>query len=251
MLSKTQKIQNFQQLISATDLRIQSTVLRGIPVWDGFEVWRTACSNAIEIIFGAQHRSFIEFQNIRFSANPGSSLDQQFISHIIGLQIAKEKLQGILYTITVWVEDEVINPIQPIAFISHDSRTGRLQKLRDFLVALGVKPIIIEELPDIGMSINQKVQNYMNMCNVGLALITKADRLEGSDEIRGRPNVDHEIGMMMSTPSIGPRLILLKEKGVSLPTNYSERVYSEFSRLSMDDAFTKIVKNLKAFGFLS
>lgn len=251
MLTKVKTLQNFQELINTTEKRIENTLKVGKPIWDGFEVWKTACSNAIEIVFTTQHRNFVEFQNIRYSGDPGSTPTQNYLSHVIGLQIAKEKLGGMLYTISLWFDedDAATDPIQPIAFIAHDSSTPKLQLLEDFLVALSVQPIVVEKLPDAGLTVSEKVRFYMSKCNVGIAFITKAGTMKETGEVRGRPNIDHEIGMMMNSPNIGRKLIVLKQDGVTLPSNYDDLVYSVFTKKSLEKSFIDIVKNLRAFGF--
>lgn len=246
----------FQDLISETRKRIENCRNRGSIDWDNFEVWRTACLDAIEVTFGSNHRNLIEFQGIRFTAEPNSMPIQSLIAHIVGLQIALEKLIGMFYTIEVWLPEDEPQlppaPFQPITFIAHGgSNQSQLNKLKEFLLALGAVPVVVEEQPSLGLSILDKVRYYIAYCNSGIALITAEDRLQGSNEVRGRPNVDHEIGILMESANIGGRLIILKEQGVTLPSNYRELVWTEFSGDNLDSALTQIVKEFRAFGFFS
>lgn len=74
-------------------------------------------------------------------------------------------------------------------------------------------------------------------------------KIKSSGEIRGRPNIDNEIGMMVKTPNIGGRIMILKQPEIQIPSNYSEYVWKTFTKKSMDKAFTRVVKELKGFGF--
>ena len=46
---------------------------------------------------------------------------------------------------------------KPKAFIVHGGKSGVLEKLREFVEALGIKPLIVEMLPSKGMTLSDKV----------------------------------------------------------------------------------------------
>lgn len=255
-MSRKEKIkQSFVELIQETQRRLDTCNTTGTIDWANFEFWRSACQDAIELTFGPNTRNLNEFQNIRFFVDPTLS-NLALITHKVGLIIAKEKLMAMLYTIETWLpEDEpqlLPAPIQPVIFISHGKISQRqLGKLKEFLTTLGATAIIVEDEANLGMTPAQKVENYMANCNVGLVLITADDEIKESDEVRGRPNIDNEIGMLRKSDNVKKRIIIFKETTVTLPSNYSELVRENFNRGQIEAIFTRIVKELKAWGFFN
>lgn len=255
-MSQKEKIkQSFVELIQETQRKLDVCSTTGTIDWANFEFWRSACQDAIELTFGPNTRNLTEFQNIRFSVEPALS-SLALITHKIGLIMAKEKLMAMLYTVKTWLpEDKPLlppAPIQPVIFISHGKISRRqLGKLKEFLTTLGATAIIVEDEANSGMTPAQKVENYMANCNVGLVLMTADDKMKESDEVRGRPNVDNEIGMLRKSDNINKRIIIFKEATVILPSNYSELVRENFNRSQIETIFTRIVKELKAWGFFN
>ncbi|GAJ19900.1 unnamed protein product, partial [marine sediment metagenome] len=54
-------------------------------------------------------------------------------------------------------KSQQISTEPPKAFIVHGGKSGVLDKLREFVEALGVQPLIVEMLPSKGMSVADKV----------------------------------------------------------------------------------------------
>lgn len=249
-------LRNFKELIELTEKRIDQFGNTQQPDFITLEEWKSSIINAIELTFNPNHRSINEIQSIQFVSLPGSS-DTQNLSYLFGHIAVLQKLKAILFTIERWLPDEVQNPPAvnepPIVFIAHGGKKSAklLNKLEDFLNALGAIPVIIEKLPNIptAPSILEKIKYYMKQCNSGIALITAEDKIEGKEEVRGRPNVDNEIGMLLKSENIEGKIILLKQNDATLPSNYKELVWVTFSKKSMDTAFTEIVKNLRGYGF--
>jgi predicted nucleotide-binding protein len=121
--------------------------------------------------------------------------------------------------------------------------------VRDFLIALGLAPVVVQEAPNLNLSINEKVRFYMSFCTGAIALATVEDETT-ANEIRARPNVENEIGMLQTAPNIGARLVYLKEPDVQFASNYQEKVWIPFTKEKVQDAFIPITKELRAFGFL-
>ena len=134
----------------------------------------------------------------------------------------------------------------PKAFIAHGPPTEALNKLCEFLDAVGVKPLVIERLPSEGRSINENVEHYLGQADCGIVLATKDDLVDGRFQPRG--NVNIEIGRFQER--FGGKVIFLIEEDATFPTNVEEKVWKRFSQSCMDGAFLKVVRELRAFGLL-
>jgi len=78
------------------------------------------------------------------------------------------------------------------------------------------------------------------------ALATKDDHVD--DRYQPRLNVIHEIGLAQE--KLGGRVIYLKEKGCDFPSNIAPKVWENFTQDNMENAFAKVVKELRAFGVI-
>ena len=121
--------------------------------------------------------------------------------------------------------------------------------VKEFLQALGLAPVVVRDMPNLNLSVNEKVRVYMGICTAAIALATVEDETT-SREQRARPNVENEIGMLQSSPNIASRIIYLKEPGVKFASNYQEKVWIPFKKENVQDAFIPLTKELKAFGLL-
>lgn len=137
----------------------------------------------------------------------------------------------------------------PKAFIAHGGRSGVLDKLREFIQALGIDPLIVELLPAKGMSVDDKVNKYIKDADCGIVLATGGGIVDKkSEKEHPRLNVIDEFERLRTV--FPNKTILLLEKGVDLPSNISGLTYEPFVRQSMDRAFTAIARELTAFGIL-
>lgn len=136
----------------------------------------------------------------------------------------------------------------PRAFIAHGGKSPARDELQDFLVALGVTPIIVEEQPSEGRSKDKNVEYYLKQCDCAIILATKGDVDGQTGEFIPRGNILNEVGRCQE---IFPnRVVYLLEKGVKFPTDIDEKVWERFTGESMDKAFVKVAKELRAFGLI-
>ena len=142
----------------------------------------------------------------------------------------------------------IVETTPPIAFIAHGGKTAARDKLKDFLMALGVTPIIVEDQPSQGRSKEQNVEYYLKQCDCAIILSTKGDIDGQTSEFIPRGNILNELGRCQET--LPHRMIYLLEEETKFPTNIDEKVWERFTQESMDKAFTKIAKELRAFGLL-
>ena len=132
------------------------------------------------------------------------------------------------------------------AFIAHGGQSEALNKLCEFLDVLGVKPVVAERMPSEGRSVNENVEHWLAQCDCGVVLATGDDLVNGCLQPRG--NVNIEIGRFQER--FAGRIIFLLEEGTAFPSNVSEKVWARFSDDRMDEAFLKVVRELKAFDII-
>ena len=145
------------------------------------------------------------------------------------------------------IESQEVSVLQaPKAFISHGKRPSALKKLCDFLKALGIEPLVVEEEPSLDKTVDDKVNHYLDQADFVIILAT------GDDEIKSklypRQNVIHEIGLAQNTHA--GKIIYLLEERAQFPSNISPKVHARFTPQSMDRAFIAIPRELKEFGIL-
>lgn len=144
--------------------------------------------------------------------------------------------------------EELVPTHPPKAFIAHGGKSVARDKVESFLIALGVTPIIVEEQPSEGRSKDKNVEYYLKQCDCAIILATKGDVDGRSGEFIPRGNILNEVGRCQE---IFPnRTVYLLEEGVKFPTNIDEKVWERFTEESMDKAFVKIAKELRAFRLL-
>ncbi len=134
----------------------------------------------------------------------------------------------------------------PKAFISHGKESEAIAKLQQFLSALGIEPIIVESQPNLGKTINDKVDYYLGQADCVVILATGDDEIEG--KLYPRQNVIHEIGLAQKTHA--DKIIYLLEENTEFPSNISSKVWERFNRENMEAAFLRIVIELRALGLL-
>ena len=161
------------------------------------------------------------------------------------VNIAIGKLQSLTLPESVAT---VTTAASPKAFIAHGGKSPALTKLCDFLSALGVKPLVVEDEPSEGRSIGEQVKWCLDRCDCAIVLATKGDIDGNTGEFIPRGNVLNEIGRFQE--KFSSRIVYLIESGTKFPTNISEKVLERFKPQSMDKAFIKVAKELTAFGLI-
>ncbi len=135
-------------------------------------------------------------------------------------------------------------------FLIHGRDEGAKEKTARFLEKVGLKPIILHEQPNEGLTIMEKIENYSNVA-YAVALLT-ADDVGGigSDKqnlrARGRQNVVFELGFFMGKLK-RDRVCALCEEDIEKPSDIDGLVYIS---LDKNEAWkTRLAKELKTAGF--
>lgn len=134
----------------------------------------------------------------------------------------------------------------PKAFVSHGKESVALNKLEEFLDALGVEPLIVKERPSLDKTVDDKVNHYLGQADCVIILATGDDKV--GDKLQPRQNVIHEIGLAQKMHE--GKIIYLLEEGTELSSNIRPKAYERFRQRNMINAFLYIAKELRAYGIL-
>ena len=188
-------------------------------------------------------------ENIIFPGYDREIFKQRFVKLLPNVE---RTLENIIWQLETFGTPYVLpkeGEVNPKAFIAHGPKSKPLDKLCRFLITLGVQPIVIEEEPSEGRSPDQQVETYLEQADCAIVLGTADDKELKDGKLYPRRNVCIEIGRFQERfPS---RIIYLLEEGASLPSNVSEKIHERFNQESMEEAFVKVSRELKAFGLIT
>lgn len=220
-----------------------------------FKLWRNRVGTIIKNVLDEDdHDTFESVQPLDFLDDIGIEDIGQSLDYPKKLKDYETALQSIIekYKLLGFATKSSAMPGTPLqAFIAHGGRSGVLDKLREFIEALGIEPVIVELSPTKGMTVDEKVNKYIKDVDCGIVLATRGGIVDatGSEKKQHpRLNVIDELERLRA--AFPEKTILLVEMKVDLPSNISGLTYERFARQSMDRAFTAIARELTAFGIL-
>lgn len=211
-----------------------------------YPLWHKTISGVLEEVFGRDSSEYQEFANAYLHVMTGDS-QKEYITSLHMRETAllsiirKWEIVGVGTKPSTMVE-------KPKAFIAHGGDSPALAKLKSFLEALGVQPLVVEEQASEGRSVGENVDWYARQADCAIILATKGDIDGKTGSFIPRGNVLMEIGKLQAV--FEDRIIYLLQAGTKFPTNISEKVRERFTTQNMDNAFIKIAKELKKFGIL-
>lgn len=214
-----------------------------------FIPWRRNIEDILESAFGVASTEYKRVADLHFEPIRGTidELRRRYVNRVFRIQqevdsiIQKHELLGI-------EEKPAVIAERPKAFIAHGGESPSLNKLKEFLEALGVEPLVVEEQPSEGRSVGENVDWCAKQADCAIILATKGDIDGKTGGFIPRGNVLIEIGK--SQELFEDRIIYLLQAGTKFPTNISEKVWGRFTTQRMDDALVKIARELKKFGIL-
>ena len=253
---------NKQQMLDAIDglLRecetLHAAFLQNYRTWTPeFSSCLKASESTVEAIFGVNSNALQSFKSIYFlpplgtqHQNKSEEAQAQLVWFDSGLRYAHATLTGFRYSVERLA---VENPVSsnPYIFISHGGATRiHIDGVKELLIALGLSPVVVADLPNLNMSINDKVLYYMGLCAGAIVLATVEDETTAKEK-RARPNVENEIGSLQVSTNIANRIVYLKEPDVLFASNYREKVWIPFQKENVESSFVQIIRELRAFGF--
>lgn len=252
-ITKQSTLDAIQVLINECDSLISKSVTNHAIQWEGFQRWRSACQESLALVFGNQSQTLVGFQRVLYlpPTTAGSNITTDLVYFIQGIKTAKEILEGSAFLVMAWWQDNnVPEPIKTIPFLSYGGKVGKkiAYKIRNFLNALNVQPLIAEDFPNVGLSLDDKINLLMGIANVGIVIMTGEDKVE-KGEVRARQNVIHEIGSLSKLQNISNRIIYLKTDDVTLPSNIKNIAWHRLNPSNLEETYIEIAKELKTFGF--
>jgi hypothetical protein len=136
-------------------------------------------------------------------------------------------------------------------FVGHGKKRGPLEKLQKILDQFKVPNKVVVELPNLGRPIPQKVKDTMDACNSAILIFTRDEKFydaDGNELWRPSENVVFELGA--ASYAYEDRVVILKEKGIDFPTNFSSVGHIEFDEDLIEAKAIDILKELIGFGLV-
>lgn len=146
----------------------------------------------------------------------------------------------------------VHTPDPPSAmFVGHGKNRKPLQALEKILTGFQIPFKVVVDEPNLGRPIPAKVKQVMQQCGSAVLIFTKDELLYDADQQevwRPSENVVHELGA--ASYAYEDRVVILKEKGLNLPTNFSSLGYIEFEPDALEAKTMDLLKELIGFGLV-
>jgi hypothetical protein len=225
---------------------------------DAFKLWLDKVNTVIQAAFGKDSDEYEKFNppdyftyDIDLHVDKQMNYSEILRRHELGIQsiLQKYEILGVPESTKITPDIEgiiVTEDEQPKAFIVHGGVQSVISKMKEFLLALDIQPIVVEEQPNAGMALDDKVEFYLNKADCAIILATADDDIKG--KFYPRHNVSHEIGLTQKT--IPDKIIYLLAECAEFPTNISPKVWERFNPENMEVAFTRVAKELKSFGII-
>jgi len=132
-------------------------------------------------------------------------------------------------------------------FIVHGHSQERKLELKDFLISLGLQPIILDEQDHMGKTIIEAFEYYATVCSFAFVLMTPDDLAEGTRR-RARQNVIMELGWFIAY--LGrERVAILYQGDPEIPSDISGVLYLEFKE-RIGEVSERIRRRLRGVGLI-
>ena len=152
------------------------------------------------------------------------------------------------FTTTATVNEK---PKPSAIFVGHGKDKRPLAQLERFLAEYKLPHKLAEREPNAGRPIPQKVADTMRECGAAILIFTPDEELrdlDGKPVFRPSENVAHELGAC--SVLYDNRIVIFKEKSVTLPTNYSSIGYIEFEAENLASKTIELFRELINFGLI-
>ena len=143
------------------------------------------------------------------------------------------------------------NPAKNAIFVGHGGNKKPMEQLIKVLNEYQIPCKAAIEEPNRARPIPQKVAETMQACGAAILVFT-ADKeyfdREGNSVWRPSENVSHELGA--ASVLYGERIVIFKEKGIDLASNFSSVGYIEFEKDKLSDKGLELFRELVSMGIL-
>ena len=137
-------------------------------------------------------------------------------------------------------------------FVGHGGNRKPMEQLIKILNEYRIPHKQAVEEPNRARPIPQKVADTMRGCGAAILVFT-ADKeyfdAEGNSIWRPSENVSHELGA--ASVLYGERIVVFKEKGIELPSNFSSVGYIEFEKDKLSDKGIELFRELVGMKILN
>ena len=136
-------------------------------------------------------------------------------------------------------------------FIGHGKNKQPLEDLKSILDGFKIPYKVAIAEPNLGRPIPDKVREVMLSCNSAVLIFTKDEQFsdaDGNTIWRPSENVIHELGA--ASFQYQDRVVILKEEGITLPSNFSSVGYISFDSGALQAKTMDILKELIGFGLV-
>lgn len=136
-------------------------------------------------------------------------------------------------------------------FIAHGRNIAPLNQLRGILDEFKVPYTVAEDEPHRGRPISAKVKEEMQKCSSAIFIFTcdeETQDAKGTKSWKPSDNVVYELGA--ATYLYENKIIILKEEGVSLASDFDDFGYITFQKDNLDAKAIPLIKELVALQFV-
>jgi len=130
-------------------------------------------------------------------------------------------------------------------FIAHGKDEEALAQMQSILKELDIAYVVAEEEANAGRPISQKVADLMRACSAGIFIFSGDEEVkdpDGKAVRRPRPNVVFELGA--ASFQYGQRIVLFKEQGVDLPSDFRDLAYIEYEKGQLKAKSMELLREL-------
>ncbi len=138
-------------------------------------------------------------------------------------------------------------PVPMQLFIAHGKNRKPLEQLKRILDEWKVPYLVAVDEPNAGRPISAKVAETMRACSAGIFIFTADEEFrDGDDDVVSRPseNVVYELGA--ASLLYGRKIVILKERGVSFPSDFSDLGWIEFEKDDIRRVAMELLKEMIA-----
>lgn len=138
-------------------------------------------------------------------------------------------------------------PVPMQIFIAHGANRRPLEQLKEILNGWKVPFLVAVNEPNAGRPISEKVADTMRQCSAGIFIFTADDhfRIDTGETIsRPSQNVVYELGA--ASLLFGRKIVILKESGVTFPSDFSDLGWIEFDRDALDAKAMELLREMIA-----
>jgi predicted nucleotide-binding protein len=189
--------------------------------------WQSRADMFVRTVYG--DAEFNKYNKLIYKDHSAERTDTR-TGYIIGY------LEGLLTKTSA--ESSIVNEVSmPIlkydtqkVFIVHGHDTESKEMVARFVQKIGLKPIILHEQPNSGLTIIEKLESFSNV-GFAVVLLTPDDigglsTAQNNLQARARQNVILELGYFIGKLSRN-RICALYKQGVEIPSDYGSVVFIE------------------------